>query len=370
MRVARPARLTLFVALSISSAVPAGSAEADSTACEALIELIRNDPTAASLAAADWWCHDFVLLRHPPDDFTKEAAELEEFLISFVRTSTDDWLVDRIASSMADCSEEAWSPLFFDLLDHPSPQLRWRAIQHFAYVEGSDAVPALEALWDDELPPWIRADLAYALLENESFRHAEDCVDLVDAEDLELARAALWTLEAAQPPGALESIRRLAEQDDSPLREDAVSALAAWADDTKVMRLLVSLSCSESGAIQDAALSALADFAQPEAIGRLVEVASDTTVGVMPRLTALGSVADSDHPDLIRVLSKILDEPTTDDTIRLQQVAYEGLSRLGVEAPDPASLPREFTTSFTLLCSLAFDSVGTILPPVVVSIHS
>jgi len=302
MRFARYALVTLVVAWSLSSVTEARDTELDAwNRLVDVVELIRNDPAAASLAAVDWWCAEFLVLRHPPDDFTKEAADLETFLISFVRTSTDDWLVDRIASSMADCFEEAWSPLFLDLLD---------------------------------------------------------------AEDLELATAALRTLKAAQPPGALESLRQLAEQDDSPLRKDAVSALAAWPDDTEVMRLLVNLSRSEPGAIRDAALSSLSDFAQPEAIDRLVEVASDTTVGVMSGLTALSNVAHSDHPELIRVLSRLLDERTTYDTIRLQQVAYEGLLQLGVTAPDPASLLREFTASFTLSCGLAFDSIGTILPPV------
>ena len=108
MRFARYALVTLVVAWSLSSVTETHDAELDAwNRLVEVVELIRNDPAAASLAAVDWWCADFLLLRHPQDDFTKEAAELETFLISFVRTSTDDWLVDRIASSMADCFKVA-----------------------------------------------------------------------------------------------------------------------------------------------------------------------------------------------------------------------------------------------------------------------
>ena len=75
MRQVRHALLMLFVAANFLSTAqaqdPTGPEldEAESRAFELLIEtveLIRNDPVTASLVAADRWCMDFVLLRHPP----------------------------------------------------------------------------------------------------------------------------------------------------------------------------------------------------------------------------------------------------------------------------------------------------------------
>jgi len=337
-----------------------------STAWELLIwaiELIRSDPAAASLEAADWWCDPFDILAFPPDGLEREAQEIEAFLTSFVRTSTDDWLVDRIAYSLAECTEEAWSPMFMDLLGHPSIQIRWRAVQHFAFIEEPDAVPALEALWNESLPAWIRTDLADALLENGSSEHAEDCVDLVDSDDLELARSALRTLSVLRPPGALGLLSRFARQTESPLREEATSALEGWSDHNEVARLLVDLSRSEVGAMKYAAVAALYRSSQPEAVKRLVEVVSDSTADSSLRLGALRAISDSDRPELIRVLSEVLDEPTRDDTLQLQQDARDGLSRLGVDIPLPDAPTDEVTTTVTISCAYTLDLQGTIPQP-------
>jgi HEAT repeat protein len=401
MRMARPARLGLLFALSVSSAVLAdgeatqaqtgyvidpltgdyiertvdaheeltNEAEPDRpepTPWEELVatvDLIRNDAAAARLAAADWWCDTFELLSYPDDENAEEAGELLQFLLSFARTSSDDWLVDRLAMSMAECSVQRWSPLFLDLLNHPSTQLRWRAVQHYSDVGDRNALPALEAFWNEDLPPWVRADLADALLENGSSEHVEDCVDLVEADDIDLARAALRTLGETRSNGALEALQRHAGRDDSRLREEAVEALAAWPDDSEVMRLLVDLSRSGPSSIRDTATSALWSFKQPAALGRLVEVALDTAADIHQRLSATNAVAASDHPDLIRVLRRVLDEPDDDATIMLKHLAHGRLSSLGVETPLLEPLPIEYSVSFTITCSVGVTSAWRILAP-------
>ena len=337
MRAARPVQLTLFVALGFSAGVLASEAEAtEPTPWRELVdtvELIRSDAAAARLAAADWSCSSFEVLPRPPDGHAREAVELGRFLISFARTSGDDWLVDRLALALAGCAEPGWSPLFLDFLDHPSIQLRWRAARYYADVADPNATPKLEAFWNEDLPTWVRTDLADALLENGSIEHAEDCVDLVDGDDTRLARAALRTLKEIRPRGALEALRRHAKWDDSRLRKEAVEALAAWPDDTEIMHLLVHMSRSEDATIRNAASSALADFSQPEALDRLVEIASDPEAGHSQRLAALKSVTDS------------------------------GLARLGIAPPVPESLLRDFTVNLTFSCFDALDSVRSILPP-------
>ena len=401
MRLARPARLGLLFALSVSSAVladgeatqaPTGyviapvtddyiewivvdheeltnEAEVELDTPEstpwdelvATVDLIRNDEAAAHLAAADWWCDTFELLSYPDDENEKEARDLLQFLLSFARTSSDDWLVDRLAMSLAECSERRWSPLFLDLLNHPSTQLRWRAVQHYSDVGDRNALAALEAFWNEDLPPWVRADLADALLENGSSEHVEDCVDLVDADDIDLAQAALRTLEEARTNGALEVLQRHAEQDDSRLRVEAIEALAAWPDDNEVMRMLVDLSRSGPSPISDTATSTLWGFKQPEALDRLVEVALDTEAGIHQRLSATNAVAASDHPDLIRVLRRVIDEPDDDATIVLKHLAHGRLSSLGVEMPMFKPLPSEYSVSFTISCSFGVTSPWQIL---------
>lgn len=403
MRMARPARLGLLFALSVSSAVLAdgeatqaqtgyvidpltgdyiewivGDHEEFSNEAEvefdtpeptpweelvATVDLIRDNEAAARRAAADWWCDTFELLSYPDDENTEEAEELLQFLLSFARTSSDDWLVDRLAMSMAECSVGPWSSLFLDLLNHPSTQLRWRAVQHYSDIGDRNALPALEAFWNENLPPWIRADLADALLENGSSEHVEDCVDLVDADDIDLAQAALRTLEETRPNGALEVLQRHAERDDSRLREEAVDALAAWPDDNEVMRLLVDLSRSGPSSISDTANSALWGFKQPAALDRLVEVALDTAAGISQRLSATNAVAASDHPDLIRVLKRLLDEPDDDATIMLKHLAHGRLSSLGVEMPMLEPLPSEYSVSFTISCSYGVISSWQVLAP-------
>jgi len=281
--------------------------------------------------------------------------------LTFVRTNDDLWLVDRVAVALASCEDGIWTPLFLDLLDHPSPQIRWRAIQHFADVPSADARPVLEMLWEAETRNWIRADLLRSLAQSGSTAALEDCGRFVDSEDAALSVASVDCLRDARPPGALDLVLRIARGSEFCRRRQALAALAAWPESDEALEVL--LEASSSNQMPGVAVKALTSFPQPEATERLLEVAVSTDLDTMVRFSAISAIADREHPEVVPILQGILRESDLEETSLLKYSAYELLISLGVQVPRSSARPTSFTTSVRLECIDSNYGSWTVEPP-------
>jgi HEAT repeat protein len=329
-------------------------------ACQIVDCLTTESPSVRPLAR-EIGCGTFRPLRTPPPGQRPRVRELVNSLLTFVRTNDDLWLVDRVALALASCEDGIWTPLFLDLLDHPSPQIRWRAIQHFADVRSAAARPALEMLWEAETRNWIRADLLRALARSSSTAALDDCTRFVDSEDTALSAASVDCLRLARPPGALESVLRVVRASEFCLRRQALAALAAWPDSDEALKLLLEASLSKQ--MPGVAVDALTSFLQPEATERLLEVAASTDLDTMMRLSAISAIVDREHPDVIPILRGILGESDLEESSLLKYSARGLLISLGVQVPRLPARSTSFTTTVRRECIDSYHGSWVVEPP-------
>jgi HEAT repeat protein len=336
-----------------------GSSKFD-RACQIIDCLTTNSPSIRPLAR-EISCGTFQPLRTPPPGQRPRVRELVNSLLTFVRTNDDLWLVDRVAFALASCEDEIWTPLFLDLLDHPSPQIRWRAIQHFAGVPSADARPVLEMLWEAETRDWVQADLLRSLARSGSRAALEDCERFVESGDTALSAASVDCLRLARPAGALESVLRVARGSGFCRRRQALAALAAWPESDEALEVL--LEASSSNQMPGVAVAALTSFPQPEATERLLEVAVSTDLDTMVRFSAISAIADREHPEVVPMLQGILREPDLEESSLLKYSARELLISLGVQVPRSSAKHTSFTTTVSLECIDSDYGSWTVIPP-------
>ncbi|MCI0657995.1 MAG: hypothetical protein L0170_13155 [Acidobacteria bacterium] len=94
--------------------------------------------------AGDW---AEVLETADPDD--EEARYAVGWLRAILHTEKDDWIASRLLQKLPPLASDLLNPLYRDALTHPSPNVRWRAIQWFQRQKESEALPLLEncGLW-------------------------------------------------------------------------------------------------------------------------------------------------------------------------------------------------------------------------------
>ena len=105
----------------------------------------------------------------PPRDDESETHLVVDRLRRYVAVERDPWVLDRVAAALAEEMIEELTPVFRDLLGHPVPSVRYRAMQFFADDDSDlgpeDVQKLLERMWRAERTPWVRARLFDALAE-------------------------------------------------------------------------------------------------------------------------------------------------------------------------------------------------------------
>jgi HEAT repeat protein len=231
-----------------------------------------------------------------------------------------------------------------------SPRIRAAAVQSLGYLDDMKAFPELLRAMSDA-DAWIRYYaarslgragspeaidvLASAVRKDEANQVRIAAADalgsiggprvvsvlspLADAEDRDLARAALNALGAVGHPDAIHPISGVLQSPDASRRFDAVLAMAIRRNDdaAAVLEAVAARDCDPK--VSEAAMRQLAIMATPASIGSLIRLAADRAV----RDRAINALAELDAAQIGQVAAG-LDNPDTD----VRRAIVEVLSRM------------------------------------------
>ena len=134
----------------------------------------RAEEKRATVEDAGNWAAPF----STADRDDAQARTDVEWLRAMLHTEKDDWILDRLLQNLPRPATDLLNPLYRDGLSHPSPNVRWRAIQWFQTQRDSEAMTLLEDLWSSEARPWVVPNLMEALAFNSSGKHRADFLAL------------------------------------------------------------------------------------------------------------------------------------------------------------------------------------------------
>jgi len=236
-------------------------------------------------------------LEEPGEERSEDADHVVASLTAFFDAEDDEWILDRLALGLAEIWEESLNPLFDEMLLHPSPNLRWRAIYHFAMTDGPAAAPKLRRLMRTEERPWIRIDLLEALEMQEVEGFLEQCVPWIDSDDVSLAVETIEYLAGEDVEGALPALLERATDGPPPVRAAAVRALSGWPDSREALATVIEATRSSDVTLQRAALQTLDSFPYEGALRRQEEISRSADAHPCLRATAATALATPETPE-------------------------------------------------------------------------
>jgi hypothetical protein len=253
-----------------------------------------------------------------------------------LESETDEWILDRLALGLSEILSDHLNPLFLELLGHESPNVRWRAVQHFSYGEDPATIPHLLRLWRSEERPRVRTDLLEALRMQEASGYAEDCLDLVEDEDTELALAAIQALGEQAPPGATERLVDLSRDGRRlPLRAAAIAALGRIDHRTAGLDAILQATHDPSPHVAVAATTALDGIEDDRAEARLLELARAAPLPLLREHALLGLSRDTMSPRVQELFVELEAEEPRPDNGLLRYFASSALHSAGLRADPP-----------------------------------
>jgi len=215
----------------------------------------------------------------------------------WILVESDDGIVRGVLSELAYFDLRELSPLFLEALDHPSPNVRWIAIERFVRFPDPQTLPVLVALWRDEPRPRLRVALALALAAQGRSEARVWRAWLADSRPT-IVEAGLRALAAVSDERALPDVLRLATDANSPVREEAVALLPDWPASDAVVDALLAAS-TEGGDLGTGVAVALARLGDTRANDRIIELLAEDTERVGRVLMALNDASRPPAPELL-----------------------------------------------------------------------
>jgi hypothetical protein len=326
-----------------------GAAEDPWTSLRADLELLWNGTRSEKIGFANRACERLEVLDPDPIDDKRRAWTMIDALGRMISGTDDAWVADRLAAALAGCEGDLWTPIFLELLEHPSPNLRWRAVQYFSRHRDPRAAELLEGIWTSETRPWVQRDLLGALTLNEGDVHADALRPLVQTDDPALAAAAISAAAELKLDESLAWILPIAARQEHPLRCDALDALSEWPESAAGLKVLLAASRDENPDMRRDAVNALRAFADPEAVERRVELLRATDEPTDVREFAAWGIATAEHPELDHVLLQILQEPENPSNTTLRRLAGYALEVRGIIEPPARRTDTRWTQTLSCL---------------------
>jgi HEAT repeat protein len=196
--------------------------------------------------------------------------------------------------------------------------IRYYAARSLGRTGSPEAIDVLAAAARSDEANQVRIAAADALGSIGGARVVSVLSPLVDADDRDLARAALNALGAVGHPDAMHPIAAVLQSRDASRRLDAVMAMATRRNDDAVAALEAIGAHDPDPKVSEAAMDRLAAMATPASIRSLLGLAADRRVRDRA-ISALAAV-DSAHMDRI---GTGLDDPRID----VRRAVVEALSR-------------------------------------------
>jgi hypothetical protein len=233
----------------------------------------------------------------------------------------------------------ALNPLFAELLEHPSPNVRRSAGLHFSsHRVDEESASQLDRAWRREEHLRVQRALLGALSFNERPIFANDLLELIWSDDPDLAHTAIVELSMLKPAGALQALAERSFEGPLWLREEALSNLLEWKGSAEVVAVHAEQIAGDEATLQNYAARQLRWLEHPDVALLLARLVSDPAVGLCVRRAAAASI-DPTHPGAEEALLSLLAEPTTPDNADVQRAAAYRLSRAGMSAIDPTGIP-------------------------------
>jgi len=173
----------------------------------------------------------FLPLDEPPDPGSGEwvVATLRDW----VGYEEDSWFLHLAMEDLLNSNLEEVGAVFRDLSTHPAPSLRYDAMEWADGMQNPWTGQLwLEEMWSGEHVPWLQARLLELLEEYFATGHLQDCVELMDSPDLELATAAMDCATWHGLPQAGPVLVELIISGRPLHRRAAVWAFLDWLDST------------------------------------------------------------------------------------------------------------------------------------------
>jgi len=271
------------------------------------LELLWSGTTAERRAiAADAWPRFRPWQEPVPAEDRPHLAEQVETLRLWIRAEPEVELVAAVLRQVARFGLPELAPVFRELLDHPSPNLRWVAAGHFAAFRDPSAGHALSDRWRAESVERIRIDLALALACHGNADPAVTWRTWLDDDRPAFAEAALRSLAAVRDEGALAAVLRLARDAEPETRSVAVQVLPAWSGSEGVFEHLVAALGDRIA--RDAAIRSLAGYPDTRAADPLVELVAREPDHAWT--VAIAAAGRPDGPELLRRIESVVDAET------------------------------------------------------------
>lgn len=205
----------------------------------------------------------------------QSAQEIVKSLRLWLQAEREDWIASRLLAGLATFSSELFNPLFEDALDHRSPNIRWRGIQHFVSQRSAEVLEPLTRIRKREKRRWIRVDTALALACQGSMEALADLRPWMNSDNAELVGAVIGAYATADADVGLEPVLALARKGPESTRARAVAAIKSWPESEMALDALLEISRSEDDGLRGAAIDALVAFDDERAIRAIVDAALD-----------------------------------------------------------------------------------------------
>lgn len=241
-------------------------------------------------------------------EFSESPGQGIDLLASLLEDEPDPWIRFTCLYNLAEYSElSALNTLFTDLLADGRPADLWPAVLWFTYEEAADSLPHLQALWPAANRPWLRPLLVEALAWQESLEHVDEFLVLAQSrkqEEAELAGAAIDALAMLEDEAAVPVLLRLSGVD-GPLGARALAALSAWPESDLAREGLLSILKSGKSEQRSTALNSLHQFDHPDVLQAKLKLVEDSGASRDLRLAAIEGLSAEDDPAVFPVLRSI-----------------------------------------------------------------
>jgi HEAT repeat protein len=234
--------------------------------------------------------------------------ELVDGLVLVLREEPDDWIAWKLLDSIVWRRDGGFERLFRAALDSTSVNLRASAVHRYQIEQDPAAIAGLEALWERDLPGWLRPRLIGALANQGSIAHLADFMRLTRDDDADLRTPAIEALGTLARDESIPILARVARDGSAPDRASALEALGAFPDSDEALQAVLGATRSADGTVRWMAVRSLGRFQQPEAGARLIALLQDPPDHDL-RGALASALESSTHADATAALVRLLHSP-------------------------------------------------------------